>query len=77
MTFRAYAISRYPNWDKWPLALRREYEPQLRRDFANATSGAIGRAKVRYRQMAGMRVRGASANFDLAIEALKTEGVIE
>lgn len=77
MTFRAYAVSRYPQWDSWPIALRREYGPQLRRDYNDAMSGAIGRARVRYRQMAGMRVRNASGNFDLAIEALKQEGVLE
>lgn len=77
MTFRAYAISRYPNWDTLIPALRKYYEPKLRRDYKDAMSGAIGRARVRYRKMAGMRVRGASANFDLAIEALKIEGVIE
>jgi hypothetical protein len=77
VTFRTYVISQYPRWDSWPIALRREYLPKLKRDYTLARSGAVGRAKVRYIHACGFRHHAPSAAFDLAIESLKQEEVLK
>jgi len=76
MTFHTYCLSRYPNWDTFPLNLRREYEPRLRRDF-HLSHTAIGKAKVKYIALCKHRVQPPQVTFDIAVKCLRDEGVIK